>query len=181
MGPQHRTTECFPGPHSPATLRESLVWSWKFCSCYKYTSNFWAHPSLRTRGLRDRAQRGEKTMNSRKQRPAASPAPASKEPRWAPKSMPDISHRGHSPRPGFLKQRRRGGLSCFWVCRRFACVCLEQSLYLTGTSETDFINRCEHEWFLWLACFQSSCLTGVCVQLSKYFYGDSIHNTMAII
>lgn len=77
--------------------------------------------------------------------------------------------------------REVGCLSCPWVYRRLACVCLEQSLYLTATSETDFINRCEHECFLWLACFQSPCLTGVSVQLSKYFYGDSVHNTMAII
>lgn len=140
----------------------------------QWTRDFWAQPCCKrgpghpTQGVRAGRKQGPQRRG---------PCSSLKGVRsgWA------ESHTQLFPVAWLSAEREVGRLSCPWVYRRLACVCLEQSLYLTATSETDFINRCEHEWFLWLACFQSPCLTGVCVQLSKYFYGDSVHNTMAII
>lgn len=148
------------------------------CDFNRYPCGFWAHPGLRTRGLNGPWWDVSTRRKERNPESMGQPQP----PRKLVKPQKHACYFSHTATPqGLAGRGGKGCLSCPWVCRRFACVCLAQSLYLTGTRETDFINRCEHEWFLWLACFQSPCLTGVCVPLSKYFYGDSIHNTMVII
>lgn len=89
---------------------------------------------------------GRQHQEKRKEPRKHGPASASEEPCRVSETRLLFHKRPHPRAPA-----GRGGmgcLSCPWVCGRFACVCLAQSLCLTGTRETDFINRCEHEWFL---------------------------------